>query len=145
MPFNGVFNTKDRCVESECRVNRKNIKTIYKPDEGIKDNSIKQTLFNRQIEPKMCDCIIECQDGKIVILEILCGTLTNSELNDKTKQLENCYKIAKEKSIKVDKIYLAYKKLDKKSALLLKKKLVTQRVLDKALLYFDKLLIDIGC
>ena len=145
MPFSGIFNTKDRCIERECKVDRRNVKTIYKPDEGILDLDIKNTLFSGQIEPKMCDCIIECSNGNIVIVEILCGTLTDRELKDKSKQLENCYKVAKEKGIRVNKIYLAYKRLDKKTALLLKKRLVSQRVLDKALLHSDKLLVNIGC
>ena len=145
MPFSGVFNTKDRCVEKECKVDRKNIKTIYKPDEGIIDNNIKNTLFYGQIEPKMCDCIIECNSGKIVILEILCGTLTNRELNDKTKQLENCYRVAIEKSIDISRIYLVYKRLDKKTATLLKKSLINKKVLNKPLLSTNKILIDIQC
>jgi len=145
MPFSGVFNSKDRCIEGECRVDRRNIKTIYKPDEGIKDISIKDSLFPDKSEPKMCDCIIVCNDDKIVILEILCGTLTKKELDDKTKQLENCYRVAIQKSIDISNIYLAYKRLDKKTATLLRKSLINKRVLNKPLLHTNKTLINIQC
>ena len=44
---------------------------------------------------KICDCIILCKNGKILIVEYLEGKLTLREKDDKLKQLECCERIVK--------------------------------------------------
>ena len=100
----------EECKEYKCKINKQNIKTIYKPDKGIKKNI-------PNITDKLCDCIIECEDGKIVIVEILCGTLTYKEYKDKLEQLKNCIKIVKHcyKFKTIKKVILLYSKRDSKT------------------------------
>ena len=97
----------EECKEHNCKINKKNIKTIYKTDKGIKKNI-------PNITNKLCDCIIECEDGKIVIVEILCGTLTYREYKDKLEQLKNCIKIVKfcKSSITKLEVIVLYKTLE---------------------------------
>ena len=125
MPFSQVFNKKENCKDNDCKVNRKNIKTIFKPDDGFIDKALENQLF--QPDYKICDCIIICKDGKIIIHEILCGKLTKSELDDKSEQLNNCLKVVKEKGLlnSVKQVSLQYKKLVDSN---LKKKLINTRI-----------------
>ena len=111
------------CKEHKCKIDKKNIKTIYKPDKGIKKNI-------PNITDKLCDCIIECEDRKIVIVEILCGTLTNKEYKDKLKQLENCINIVKycDNSKTIKKVILLYSKIDSKTNPNIGKKLLSTKL-----------------
>ena len=61
--------------------------------------------------------IIECKNGKVVIIEILCGTLTYKEYKDKCEQLKNCIKIVKhcDKFKTIKKVILLYSKRDSKT------------------------------
>ncbi len=135
MPFSKIFKTKDRCKEHECSVDRKNIKKIFKPDEGFLDIELKNRLFPSSY--KICDCIIICNDDNIVIVEILCGVLTFKEFKEKSKQLENCYKVTKDIGLdrKIKNIILYYKSLEEsKRNPQFKKKLINSKIYNKSLI-----------
>ena len=104
------LHTVDKCKEHDCKIDNKSVKIIYKPDKKTKKNI-------PNITDKLYDCIIECKDGKIVIVEILCGTLTYKEYEDKLKQLKNCIKIVKhcDKFKTIKKVILLYSKRDSKT------------------------------
>ncbi len=125
MPFSKVFYKKKNCKEQSCKVNQKNIDIIFKPDAGIIDEALKNRLF--PLKFKICDCIIICKDGKIIIHEILCGKLTYSEYKDKIEQLNNCIKIVEELGLlgKVKRVSLQYKKVEDVN---LKKKLINTKI-----------------
>jgi len=110
--------SSDKCKEKHCNINKKNIKAIYKPDIKTKKDVPK-------IDNKACDCIIECSDGKISIVEILCGKLTYREYQDKLKQLESCIKIVKycDKSKEIKKVVLLYDTIDSRGNPSFKKRL----------------------
>jgi hypothetical protein len=112
--------TKEECREHHCKINKKNIAIIYKPDIGLKKSI--STINSK----KFCDCIIECNNNCIVIVEILCGKLTYSEFKDKIEQLQNCIEIVKfcKKIDKLKKVILLYDTIDTKSNPSLKKKLI---------------------
>ncbi len=112
MPFSSIFNLKEKCSDGVCKVNKKNIKKIFKPDNGFLDKALQDRLFPSSY--KICDCIIICNDNNIVIVEILCGKLTYSEYKEKCEQLENCHKVVKDKGLenKVKKIILQYQRLE---------------------------------
>ena len=140
-----IFATEKRCKEHDCSVNNKNIKIIYKPDNGFLDKSIEKKLFTNDY--KICDCIIECESGNIFIIEILCGKLTIRELKEKKEQLENCLKVVtylgEEKKVK--KLFLLYSKLESpKKQPLLRKALLSQKIKNKPLLIINKVK-DISC
>ena len=115
--------TVEECKEHNCKINKKNIKTIYKPDKGIKKD-----ISN--ITNKLCDCIIECNDGRIVIVEILCGTLTHKEYNDKLEQLKSCINIVKhcDSSKTIKRVILLYSKIDSKKNPSFRKKLLSTKL-----------------
>ena len=117
------LHTVDKCKESNCNINNKNIKIIYKPDKGVKKNI-------PDITNKLCDCIIECNDGKIVVIEILCGKLTYKEYKDKLEQLKNCIKIVEhcDKSKTIKKVILLYNTIDSKNNPNFKKKLLSTKL-----------------
>ena len=131
MPFSNIFNQKDKCREHECSINRKNIKKIFKPDEGILDSNLKNRLFNNSY--KICDCIVICENDKIVIIEILCGVLNAREFKEKSEQLQNCYRVVEYKNLKsqISKIVLYCKKIENsKKNPQLRKKLINPRIYD---------------
>jgi len=107
-----IFEEVDKCSENSCKVNRKNIKKVFKPDAGFKNKSVKNKLFGNG-SYKICDCVVLCDNDDLIIIEILCGTLTHSELKEKKEQLENCCKVLKHinKEDKIKKVFLLYKKL----------------------------------
>jgi len=130
MPFSTVFNVSSSCAEHNCKINKKNIKTIYKPDYGFINKSIETILFPTG-KYKICDCIIVCDNNDLIIVEILCGKLTSTELKEKKEQLENCCKVTQHLSVfnKVKKIVLLYKKLESpRKQPMLKKALISSRV-----------------
>jgi hypothetical protein len=67
-------------------------------------------------QQKICECFIICQDNKIIALEIIDGTLTERELNDKKEQLKSCKNLLNKalpnKHIKVY-FCLIYKRFDR--------------------------------
>ena len=146
MPFSSIFNTKDKCSDGECKVNKKNIKKIFKPDDGFLDNELKEILFPSSY--KICDCIIVCNNDSLIIVEILCGKLTHSEYKEKCEQLENCYKVVKHKGLddKVKKIILQYKRLEKsKHNPQFRKKLLNSKICGLRLEFLKDSTINIGC
>ncbi len=110
MPFSSIFNIATNCSERRCRVNKKNIKVIYKPDGGFLNKALEKKLFPTG-SYKICDCITICKNDNIAIIEILCGTLTFGEYKEKCEQLENCCKVIADCGLKnkVKKIILLYK------------------------------------
>ncbi|MBN2825105.1 MAG: hypothetical protein JXQ76_07280 [Campylobacterales bacterium] len=141
-----LFYTSTQCKEHNCKVERQNIKQIYKPDKGFLDKQVAQKLFGS--ENKICDCIIECENEQIIIVEILCGKLTQSEIKDKKIQLENCCKVVKhiEKYECIKKIILFYDKLESsKKQPMIKKALINQRICNKALEFKSNKPLAIGC
>lgn len=146
MPFSSIFNTKDKCSDGECKVNKKNIKKIFKPDDGFLDNELKEILFPSSY--KICDCIIVCNNDSLIIVEILCGKLTYSEYKEKCEQLENCYKVVKHKGLddKVKKIILQYKRLEKsKHNPQFRKKLLNPKICGLRLELLKDSTINIDC
>ncbi len=146
MPFSSIFNTKDKCSDGECKVNKKNIKTIFKPDDGFLDKALESSLFPSSY--KICDCIIICNNENIVIVEILCGTLTYKEFKDKSIQIENCYKVIKDLGLsdKVTQIRLQYKKLENpKHNPQFRKKLMNPKIFGVNLELSSNMTMSINC
>ncbi len=146
MPFSSVFNAKDQCKEGKCKVNKQNIKKIFKPDDGFLDSQLEKRLFSSSY--KICDCIIVCNNNKIVIVEILCGKLTYREYKEKYEQLENCHKVVKNKGLedKIKKIVLHYQKLeDSRRNPLFRKKLLNPKIYGMKLEMLTDLTINIHC
>ena len=119
------FKQEAHCKEHDCQVNRKGVRRIYKPEEGLK-----KEIDGIVINDKRCDCIIECEDGQFVVVEILCGTLTYKEFKDKQSQLENCITMVEgiQKSAggevgEIKKVILLYGKVDDKGNSQFKKRL----------------------
>jgi len=147
MPFSSIFNAKDKCSDGACKVNRKNIKKIFKPDDGFIDELERKRLFPSS-SYKICDCIIVCDNDNIIIVEILCGTLTYREFKEKSEQLENCHKVVSDKGLARDvkKIILHYKRLENsKRNPQFRKKLLNPKICGIRLELLAKATIDIGC
>ena len=146
MPFSSIFKTVEICKESSCRVNKKNIKKVFKPDNGFKDSQIEKKLFPNDY--KICDCIIICKDNSIVIVEILCGTLTYKEFKEKIEQLKNCYTVVKTMGLedKIKQITLQYKKREKdKKNPQFAKKLLNPKIYNKHLHLMQNEMLNIDC
>jgi len=146
MPFSLIFNQKDRCKDNSCSVNRNNIKAVFKPDEGFLDSNLKNRLFPPSY--KICDCIIICTNDNIIIVEILCGTLTFKEYKEKVEQLENCYKVIESQGLKnkIKQIVLQYKRLENpKRNPQFRKKLTNPRVRNIKLELLNSQTITLNC
>ena len=89
--LDSVFHSVEECKESghPCKMSKKNIDYIYKPDKGIKDTSIPKTLFSGKIQPKLADCVIIYNKDKLAIVEIKCGTVTKRLVNETFEKIEN--------------------------------------------------------
>jgi hypothetical protein len=147
MPFSSVFNKKERCKDGSCKIDKSNIRAVFKPDDGFKDTSIENQLFPTG-SYKICDCIIVCKNDNIVVVEILCGTLTYKEFKEKSEQLENCCKVIDNQNLKnkIHKIILQYKKLENpKRNPSLRKKLLNHRICGITLEHYAKETIKIDC
>lgn len=109
-----LFHSVEECKESghPCKMSKKNIDYIYKPDKGIKDTSISKTLFSGKIQPKLADCVIIYNKDKLAIIEIKCGTVTKRLVNETFEKIENVFKILKHKNLSPTKILLVYSKYD---------------------------------
>jgi len=146
MPFSSIFYKKDKCGDGECKVNKKNIKTIFKPDDGFLDKNLESKLFPSSY--KICDCIIICNNGNIVIVEILCGTLTYKEFKDKSIQLENCYKVIEVMGLsdKVTQVRLQYRRLENpKHNPQFRKKLINPKISGVNLELSSNMTMSINC
>jgi len=120
--MNKCLETKESCKEHNCAINRRNIRAIYNPEGNPKKNIVKKSN-------KACDCIIECDNGQIIIIEILCGRLTFREYKDKLKQLESCIDIVEQckRAENIRKVILIYKKLDANRNSEFKKKIISNK------------------
>ena len=146
MPFSSIFNQKEKCSDGACKVNRKNIKKIFKPDDGFLDKRLQKTLFPSSY--KICDCIIVCDSDNIVIVEILCGKLTYKEYKEKCEQLENCHKVVKHKGLEnqVKKNILHYQRLENpKHNPQFRKKLLNPKICGINLELLKEATININC
>jgi hypothetical protein len=115
VPLTKIFNKSKECKEHNCKIDKRDIKAIFKPDNGFLDKDLEKSLFPPSY--KICDCILVCQNSDIMIVEILCGTLTFSEFKDKSKQLENCCRVLKNQNLnqKIKKIILLHKSMESKN------------------------------
>jgi len=147
MPFSSIFNVKDKCSDGVCKVNKKNIKKIFKPDDGFLNKVEENRLFPSG-SYKICDCIIVCDNDNIVIVEILCGTLTYGEFKEKSEQLKNCHKVVKDRGLvaNVKKIILHYKRLENsKHNPQFRKKLLNPKICGVKLELLRDATINIDC
>ena len=147
MPLSSIFHTAKGCKEHSCKINNKNIKTIFKPDNGFLDKNIEKLLFASN-SYKICDCIAICKNDDLVIVEILCGKLTYREFKEKCEQLENCCKVITHQGLKtgIKKIVLLYQKLESnKKNPQLRKKLINPRICSIRLNISNDSTYDAGC
>jgi hypothetical protein len=115
--LDSLFHSTTNCREDghDCRSSSSSVSNIYKPDDGIIDITLKQELFptyGRLEQPKLCDCVIEFNDGTYSQVEIKCGKVTSSLVADVVEKLNNCLKVVKSKNIEISKHFLIYKKFD---------------------------------
>ncbi len=103
-----IFETVDVCKEEghACKTH-KDAKGIFKPDAGI-CKTLENDLFGG-ITPKLCDCVVVCQNNKCNLVEIKCGKVTQSLLKDVHEKLTNTNKIINHKMIDANKNILIYK------------------------------------
>ena len=123
--LDSIFQVVNECKENECKINKKDIQKIYKPDLGILDKKLKKELFGNVKQVSLCDCVIIKKNNHILLLEIKCGTVTNSILKETITQISNVYKILENKNIKVNQCTLICKKF---SDVMLKKSILTKRI-----------------
>ena len=110
-----LFDSATECKENEfpCKSAKKNVTKIYKPDNGIKDKALKKQLFKNyrdNEQPMLCDCIIEFNNKKFTLVEIKCGTVTNSLAKDVVTKLKNTLAVLNARNIEVSKNVLILKK-----------------------------------
>ena len=115
--LDSLFHSTKNCKENEhdCKSSKKSVSKIYKPDDGIKDITLKKKLFptyGRLEQPMLCDCVIEFNNGKYGQVEIKCGKVTSSLVKDVVEKLNNCLKVVNSKHIEISKHFLIYKKFD---------------------------------
>lgn len=113
--LDSLFNSVSDCKEKDfpCKSVKKDVENIYKPDDGIKDIELKKKLFPNYGEleqPKLCDCIIEFNNGIHIQVEIKCGKVTNSLAKDVVIKLKNSLTVVNAKGINVSKNILIFKK-----------------------------------
>lgn len=109
-----LFYSVEECKESghPCKISKKNIDYIFKPDMGIKDKSIITTLFYGTLQPKLSDCVIIYNKNKLAIVEIKCGKVTKRLIDETFEKIENVFKILKHIDLNPTKILLVYSKYD---------------------------------
>lgn len=122
--LNLIFQTSPECRDNACKIVKKEIKQIFKPDLGIKDATLKSSLFGSS-EPSLCDCVIVHFDDKITLLEIKCGTVTNHILKEIVIQISNVYKVLENQGININKCMFICKKF---SDSMVKKRLISERI-----------------
>lgn len=133
--LDSIFYRAEGCKESghPCKVSKQNINFIYKPDSGIKDKSIIQSLFHGNPQPKLSDCVIIYNKDKLAILEIKCGKVTKRLIDEVFEKIENIIKILKYKKLNPTKILLIYSKYDdtKLRQYVQSKKIFNLKIIDK--------------
>lgn len=123
--LSSIFNSSSECNEHTCKIDKHNIAYIYKPDLGIIDSKLQQSLFGFQQQPPLCDCLLVHSDATITILEIKCGKVTKKILDEIIEQIQNVYRILETKSIKVSRCMFICKKFDNP---MIKKKLLSEKI-----------------
>ena len=108
---------KEDCKEKSCKIDKKDVEKIYTFEElnkynREKYNRLKKVLNEENGNIKACDCIIFCKNGKILVVEILCGKLTSKELKDKIKQINNCVMLLNHLRISLNYKIIAIEKMD---------------------------------
>ena len=126
-----LFEEVQDCKENRCILNRRDIEFIFKPDNGLKNQSLKNAIFGHQ-EPKLCDCIIK-RDA-IVLLEIKCGKITKSILKEIIEQLENVAKILQHVQIHFARVLFIYDSFENNK---LKQTITNKIILGKRLEYIQ--------
>ncbi len=122
--LDSLFETSNECKDNACKIDKRDVLNIYKPDLGLKDFQVKKSLF-ASLEPKLCDCIIVNSNKKILLMEIKCGTVTNRLLKEIIEQLTNVYKILESKKINIHKCVFICKKF---SDTMVKKRLLKEKI-----------------
>lgn len=122
--LNIIFHPSSECKDNSCKISKNNIKQLYKPDLGIKDSTLQNSIFGSSV-PSLCDCLIVHIDDKITLLEIKCGTVTNHILKEIIIQISNVYKILENQGISVNKCVFICKKF---SDTMVKKRLLNERI-----------------
>ena len=111
-----VLGEKENCQDIDCRLDKKNVAKIFSPEKGIDEKLVKllrnEQLLSSNENPNLCDCIVVCRNGKIFVIEILCGKLTFKELQSKKKQVKNCVFIVKHLELEVERAYVVYDRLN---------------------------------
>ena len=115
-----VLGEKKECNKGICRLDKKNVEGIFSPDVWI-DKGLLELLKEKQLlafneNPNICDCIVVCKDGKIFVVEILCGKLTLKELKSKGKQVANGFFIVKHLGLRPERAYIVYLRKDIKKS-----------------------------
>lgn len=123
--LDSLFNKASECKDNGCKISKKEITSIYKPDLGLKDKILKGELFGSVQQPKFCDCLILKNDNTITLLEIKCGTVTNHILKEIIEQIENVYRVLDKKEILVNRCIFICKKFDSP---MIKKKLLNLKI-----------------
>jgi hypothetical protein len=147
MPFANIFHETEKCKEHQCKINNQNIKKIFKPDNGFIDTTIENNIFSSR-PYKICDCIVVCQNDSLIIVEILCGKLTYTELKEKKEQLENCCKVAKNicSAEKIKKIVLLYNSLESpRKQPQLRKALLNTKICNLQLVHSKDSTFNVNC
>ncbi len=103
-----LFYEVEECKENKCKIDKKDITFIFKPDNGLKNAVLQKELFGDA--PKLCDCIIKKE--KLILLEIKCGKVTFRILKEIKEQLGNVTKILNNQDISFDRIVFIYDSLD---------------------------------
>jgi len=113
-----TFGIKDKCNDENCKMDKKNVKKIFSPEiylrEDVLDFLKKKQLKRGNENPNLCDCIVVCCNGKIFIVEILCGSLTSKEFSSKKEQIKACITAIKYIDLKVERCYIVYLSLNMK-------------------------------
>lgn len=130
-----IFHSADECKENghTCKMDKKDINYIYKPDKGIKDLSIINKIFNGKHQPKLSDCIIIYNENKLAIIEIKCGRVTKRLIDETIEKITNVYKVLNSKELKTTKLILLYKSLEnaKLRQVLQSKEIFGKRIIEK--------------
>ena len=129
-----LFRSTEVCKEKThpCKMSKKSIVKIYKPDSGIQNKKLQERLFPMH-PPKLSDCVMLYSGDKLAIIEIKCGKVTKSLLNDVFEKVTNTFKILKDQEIVVTKCMLLYQRFEDNQMrkLLASKRIYGQPILGK--------------
>ncbi len=112
--LSNLLEQKEDCKDNECKITDLENSIIFKTEKSAKAKNLLKRLKKSQ---KYCDCIIFKRAGKqclIIIIEILCGTLTQKGLKNKTKQITVWKEVVEEIFLKRQNIlgFICYQKAD---------------------------------